>query len=253
MDFLSNIHAKRSILTKSELKVCDLLLDNLHSVQEKSLTELADLIGVSKPTILRFCQKLGFGGYNEFKYECVKYVNGQQKTLSSQDNTQNDISKVINRYQEIFNLIPKFVSEDQLLKFVEQIKKAKHVRIIGAINSSLSAKQLYYALLMFGIDTSVHDSVEELRTIDMLNLTEDLFVIFSVSAHTQLVKYAFQLAESSNVKTILITMNPDAELNKEANVSIVLPSITNLKSQSLLDGVPVFTIFNEIIFYYINR
>jgi len=253
MDFLSNIHSKRSILTKSELKVCDLLLDNLHSVQEKSLTELAELIGVSKPTILRFCQKIGFGGYNEFKYECVKYVNGQQKTISRQDSTENDISKVINRYQDIFNLIPQFVSEDLLIKVVELIKHSKHVRIIGAINSSLSARQLYYALLMFGINTSTHDSVEELRTIDMLDLSEDVFVIFSVSAHTQLARFAFQFSESSNVKTILITMNPDSDLNKQATHCIVLPSITNLKSQSLLDGVPVFSLFNEILFYYINR
>ena len=47
-------------------------------------------------------------------------------------------------------------------------------------------------------------------------------------------------------------MNPDTEYKKKSTQAVVLPSITNLKSQSLLDSVPILAIFNEILIYYLS-
>ena len=252
MDFLTNIHSKRNTLTKSELKVCDLILENLIHVQRNSFSELAERIDMTKPTILRFCQKIGYSGYNEFKYECIKYVNSTSQMQSVENEPIEKIEKIVNKYHDILKLLPKFVKDSEMTGIVERIRSARRIRIVGVVNSSVSAWQLHYALLMFGIETSVFDSEEKLHTIDMCVQEEDLFLIYSVGAKSSIVKYAYQLAESGNAKTILITMNPDTEYLKRSTEAVVLPSITNLKSQSLLDSVPILAIFNEILIYYLS-
>ena len=48
---------------------------DLNKVQMYSLTEMSEKIKITKTTILRFTQKMGYSGYTEFRYDCVKYVN----------------------------------------------------------------------------------------------------------------------------------------------------------------------------------
>ncbi|MFQ7058378.1 MAG: MurR/RpiR family transcriptional regulator [Turicibacter sanguinis] len=53
--------------TKSEIKICHYINSHRESVMYLSITELAELIGVGEATILRFCRKIGYKGYQDFK------------------------------------------------------------------------------------------------------------------------------------------------------------------------------------------
>lgn len=91
MDFLSNINLKKNTLTKNELKACELILMDLNKVQMYSLTEMSEKIKITKTTILRFCQKMGYSGYTEFRYDCVKYVN----SLSNAERVLHQLQKLL--------------------------------------------------------------------------------------------------------------------------------------------------------------
>ena len=58
-----------------------------------SLTEMSEKIKITKTTILRFTQKMGYSGYTEFRYDCVKYVN----SLSNAERViEDENAKIIN-------------------------------------------------------------------------------------------------------------------------------------------------------------
>lgn len=144
----------------------------------------------------------------------------------------------------------KVVDEKEILKLVEQIKVAKRIRAVGVVNSSLACLQLRYAFLMFGIEISVVQSLEDLKTIDLMLKEDDLTIIFSVSAKHDIVYKAIELTKNSNGTLSIITMNSESKHKEIADSFIVLPSVSNLKNQSLLDSVPIFSVFIEILIFY---
>jgi RpiR family carbohydrate utilization transcriptional regulator len=54
-------------LRKSEKLVADFVLNDPKSVITMKTAEASSAIGISEPTLIRFCKALGFSGYQEFK------------------------------------------------------------------------------------------------------------------------------------------------------------------------------------------
>jgi DNA-binding MurR/RpiR family transcriptional regulator len=75
--------------TKSELKVADMVLSQKDSVIYMSVTDLAEQAGVGDTTVLRFCRKLGFKGYQDFKLALAKGMVQPMKNLH-QEVTEDD-------------------------------------------------------------------------------------------------------------------------------------------------------------------
>lgn len=55
-------------LSSSELDVLKFIYENSQEVSQMSIHDFSNAISYSSATILRFCKKLGFSGYAEFKY-----------------------------------------------------------------------------------------------------------------------------------------------------------------------------------------
>lgn len=253
MDFITNIQLKKHLLTKNELKACDAILYNTLLVQQLSFTELSEKIGITKASILRFCKKVGYSGYNEFRYECIKYVN----SINNVDNDvkheiKTKITKVERMYSDVISLMDEVINEEEIKSLIKLIKESRRIKAVGLINSSLACYQLRYAFLMFGIEVDVITSDEELRGIDIALDKDDLIIIFSASAKNQCLNRAIQFKESIGTKLALVTMNVESEYKKNVDIFITLPSISNLKNESLLNSVPIFSVFIEVLNVYFN-
>ena len=74
MNPLELITLHEQSFTKSDIKVRNFVLDNLEIITARSIDIIAEKAGVSKSALLRFCKKLGYEGYSEFKYEVSKYL-----------------------------------------------------------------------------------------------------------------------------------------------------------------------------------
>lgn len=253
MDFITNIKLKKHLLTKNELRACDEILDNILLVQKLSFTELSEKIGITKASILRFCKKVGFSGYNEFRYECIRHVNSIHNVdTDDKDEIKTHITKVGHMYSDILNLMNKVIDEEEVKKLIKFIREARRIRAVGVINSAIPCHQLRYAFLMFGVEIDVINSEAELKAIDLSINSKDLTIIFSVSAKSEYVKNAIDYTKNVGGKTALITMNVTSECRNNVDVFITLPSVSNLKNESLLNSVPIFSVFIEILNVYYN-
>lgn len=249
MDLLSKIQLNRNSLTKNEAKACDAIMNDMMLVQHNSLAELSEKIGVTKTSILRFCQKLGYSGYSEFKYDLISYVNSLHSENESMENT---ITTVEQLYANAIGLIHHTVKEEDLQVLAEEIRKAGKVVVSGIVNSSVAAMQLRYALLMYGIDATPALSETDLKILDMSMDENDLLIVYSVSADSEVMKPAFNLKEQSHCHVALITMNKDTVYKEKSDHFFCLPDI-GVPEKSLLQGIPIFTVFNEILLNYIER
>ncbi|MCF5384175.1 transcriptional regulator, partial [Pseudomonas syringae] len=67
MNLLQHIAQSRNLLRKSELKVADHVLLDPAAVMHSSMADLAHSVGISEPTIVRFCRAIGCTGFQDLK------------------------------------------------------------------------------------------------------------------------------------------------------------------------------------------
>ena len=72
MNLLQHIAQSRHLLRKSELKVADHVLLDPAAVMHSSMADLAQSVGVSEPTIVRFCRAIGCGGFQDLKLKLAQ-------------------------------------------------------------------------------------------------------------------------------------------------------------------------------------
>lgn len=252
MDFLSNIHLKKNTLTKNELKACELILKDLNKVQMYSLTEMSDQIKITKTTILRFCQKMGYSGYTEFRYDCVKYVNSLSNAERLIEDENEKIINVEKIYMDTIKLLHYTLKDEDFRTLATMIQSARKVRCVGEINSEVTCLQLKYAFAMYGIDADVLPSKASVKAVDLIMNEQDLLIVISASANSEIVKEAYSLKENNGCQIALVTMNPSTPLEAKSDVFLLLPSVAPLKNKSLLDSVPIYSLFVEILLHYLN-
>lgn len=250
MDVIANIQMYKSLLTKNELKACEAVCSDLVMVQTLSLNELSEKIGVTKTTILRFCQKLGYSGYSEFRYDVIRSVNQHKEEKSSE--SENSMQIVEDAYCRTIQLIHNTVNEAKVKKLIDLTQKYRKVYVAGEINSAVSALQFRYSLLMFGIDVSFLPSAADVKAVDLTVNKNDLIILYTVSGRSGITTEVKALKQNSHIRTMVITMNAKVEEEQWCDDCIVLPSLA-VSSKSLLENVPIFSVFNEIVVYYASK
>lgn len=70
--------AKAATLTSSERLLLNYISEHPKQVVHQNLQFICDTLFISNATIIRFCQKLGFRGFNEFKFELRSQLNHLQ-------------------------------------------------------------------------------------------------------------------------------------------------------------------------------
>lgn len=72
MNLLQHIAQSLESLRKSEVKVAQHVLSDPAAVMHSSMSDLAAVVGVSEPTILRFCRAVGCQGFQDLKLQLAQ-------------------------------------------------------------------------------------------------------------------------------------------------------------------------------------
>ena len=76
---IEKIRGKEKLLTNTEKKIAEYVLNNYDKVLNCNITELAEGAGVSDASVVRFCKSIGYKGYQDFKINAAKDVLPQEK------------------------------------------------------------------------------------------------------------------------------------------------------------------------------
>jgi DNA-binding MurR/RpiR family transcriptional regulator len=68
MSPLLMIRAQRDQMSAIDRRIADFLLENAHLLRDYSSPQLADALGISQSSVVKFSQRLGFRGYPDLKY-----------------------------------------------------------------------------------------------------------------------------------------------------------------------------------------
>lgn len=74
MSSLVKIRSERDQMSAIERRIADFILDNAQLLRDYSSQQLANALGISQSSVVKFSQKLGFKGYPDLKYSIGEAV-----------------------------------------------------------------------------------------------------------------------------------------------------------------------------------
>ena len=120
--------------SKSDKKIYDVVLKHPAHVQLMTIQKLATDAQTSVASVQRYCKKIGYTGFKEFKFQLKNYL------LQRFDFEKNN-SSYLSNYLKVANSF-KNIEEDKISDFAEALVNSKHNYIIGIYYSIITAKQL---------------------------------------------------------------------------------------------------------------
>lgn len=212
-------------LTKTEQKVADYIMVNHAEAVYSSVTDLAEVVGVGETTVLRFCRKLGYRGFQEFKLavaqnlmEVDEQVYGK---IDEQDSVDIVAKKIATQNVSALNDTVALLRESTLQEAVDKINSAKKIYFFGVGSSGVTALDGKHRLMRLGYNTEhVSDSHMMSMTASLLG-KEDLIIAISSSGSTKDVVDAIEIAKENNTCIICITNQARSPITKYADLILL--------------------------------
>lgn len=192
-------------LTETEKEILGYFESHLPSCAFLGLKDLESNLYTSGATIVRFCQKLGFQGFNELKYQL-------RSQLEQQRNQQYSANSLISRSIAVFKDNLEAMDIASLYEIADILTSDRPVYIYGNELSSVAAKYLHTILTTLDCPSIL---LEWPRLLNGLTyeMSSDA-VLFVITTHGDALRYlpAFQKTRQKGICTVLLTCEADSPL-----------------------------------------
>lgn len=202
-----------SDLTKAEKKLADLVLNNIDDVLNKSITEFSEKADVGDSTVVRFCRKLGFMGYQGFRVGLVKEAalaenNGSilaTEEIMNDDSVDEIANKIAISYEKAISDTRNLLNADEVYEIAAKILAAERVSLYGHVYSGLSAENAKFKLHRIGINAECDVDGHSMAISACLLKPGDVAVGISHSGSSKDVVRALEIAREAGATTLAIT------------------------------------------------
>lgn len=208
---------KIAVLKTSATKKEKLIIERLKEIDETkvihmSITELSSTINITEATILRFCKKLGYKGFQDFKIALSQDVAFRKPVMNN-----SLVEKSFNRINSGLEFTISNLDLSQIKEVSKHILHAKKICVFGIGNSYVPTMYFYNALVKEGINIWISTD-SHIRNMLALNLSKDDFVILlSSSGKTNEMINIAKICRNINIPIAVITNQKNSELAKYAS------------------------------------
>ncbi len=195
-------------LTPTERRIAKAVLADPTLLAFGRVSDLADRVGTSRPSIVRFATKLGFEGYTDLQ-EQVRDGFSEQLSRPSERIRQENTSLAPSLSALEAGLASVFAAfdEDKLADFAAPIVSAKNVWIITGETSRAGAHALLSGLTIIRPDVHLVEEHSKGRVLSSAT-PEDAAVVFDFARYRQHSITAAQSLADFGVQIVAITDGP---------------------------------------------
>ena len=163
MSALVKIRSERDQLSAIERRIADFVLENAQLLRDYSSQQLANALGISQSSVVKFCQKLGFKGYPDLKLSVSEALvradsgtAGAQGTSASDDASSHLATRLWQHKSQAEEATRLINPPQSLQQAAEAIGSAGKVYIIGMGDDDIHARMAALRLSQLGI-LAVHN------------------------------------------------------------------------------------------------
>ena len=200
-------------LTKTEKKIADFIMkdfDNQFSTM--TLSELSNHLSLGEASIVRFCQKIQFKGFQDLKF-ALALDDAQEQNAFDQDNYMDCVaSNMMNAIHETRGM----VNAEELSRAITLIHDSDYTYFFGVGSSAFVAEMAEERFLRIGKRTKcIKESHIQCAQASICN-EHDVIVAISLSGATSDLLMALRIARTNGCRMIAITnheLSPIAQLS----------------------------------------
>ena len=140
---LAQIQAALPGLSKSDIKIAEVVLSDPEAATRASIAHLAQRAGVSEPSVNRFCKRLGASGYPDFKIwlarSLVAGVRYMSQVVDPDDSIDTYPVKLVDNTINALMLARENLPQEAIAQTVEQLNSAQRIYFFGVGTSAAVA------------------------------------------------------------------------------------------------------------------
>lgn len=195
-----------------ERKLAEFILDNAHMLRDYSSQQLADAVGISQSSVVKFCQKLGYKGYPDLKLAINEAVVTASTLNRDQADKNNDDASLLGigeqlqfSLQQHLRTLLTINDEKTLLQAARLLQSADKILLAGFAKSAIVVADMQFRLLQLGKLALHHaDPALALQLARSLTDTSVLLLVSDSGQNSDLLKLE-HYAKSRQLKIISLT------------------------------------------------
>lgn len=248
MDFIVQ---KQSALRKSELKVAAYVLEHPDECIQASVSELAELTGVSDPTVIRFCRALGFRGFQDFKIRLAQSVVPRDRQIHETARSDEPVPELV---RKIFDSNTAALRDTlgtldyaQVEKCIRELSEAGKIIFFGLGGSAIVAMDAYHKFFRIGVPCEwFNDSHLAVMAAAMMRPGQ-VFVAISHSGSSKDVVDALEVARDAGARTIAIVSHHISPVSRTADHTLCVASVeTGYKFEPMASRIAQLSVIDVL-------
>ncbi len=219
-------------LRPAERRLADEILHNPDRVVHLSITDLACEASVSDATIVKFCKRLGYKGFQEFKILLAQNATAIQPPVYGQVELDDEVGAIKEKiFQANITALQDTVqvlSNQALQAAVKMITQAGEINFYGMGASGIVALDAEQKFSRIGLRANAFADGHMQLTRASLLMPGDVAIGISYSGTTREIVKALQTAASAGASTIAITNYSTSAIVEVADLVLLTASHENI-------------------------
>ena len=233
-DILPRLQGMMDSMTRAEVRIAKRILASPNDVVRSSVRTVAADLGVSEPTILRFCRAIGCEGFKDLKFRLIQELALSQaisdqaqratKVTGAADpgakNKDPDDDRVFDTIIEALTRTRATLVHKDLLSSAQAIAKAGRVVVYGIGGSSaVLATEAHNRLFRLNIPTMVFTDGYTQRMSAAILAEGDVALFISSTGRPRELQESLELAKYCKATCIAIT-DKETPLGRDADICL---------------------------------
>jgi DNA-binding MurR/RpiR family transcriptional regulator len=206
---LARMQVHEPSFTPKERLIAASLRANGRELVGLSIDELAARVGVSRASVIRFCNRLGYRGLREMNLALAAEVLGDTSAaplpIAPGDDLKAIVRKVTAAAQQALAASADVLDEGALARSIDALTKAGRVQLFGVGGSAAMALDAHYRFARLGLPVAVLTDAQLQPVVAALLKPDDVAFVISHTGRSVEPVHVLQEAKRVGATTILLT------------------------------------------------
>jgi len=247
----ARIKMSLSQLNPTERRITQWLITKGNIGQETGLREVACILEVSEPLLVKVAKKIGFSGFRELRSALLSYFAAlpyeREEEITEHDSLDTVLDKVFSSNIQLLKEARSVSDPDVLGTSAQLIFRARRVIIFGVGGSASVGLDFEHKLLRIGIICHTYSDFH-LMLMAASQLDEhDVVVAISQTGDTREIVDAVNTSRANKAKIICITHDNGSPLSQCSDLSIFSPAMSGpLLGQNAVARIVQLTLLDSL-------
>lgn len=245
------IRGNYSQFSDKEKKIADFVLNDPRNIIHLTINQIADELNIAESTIFRFCQRIGFKGFQAFKISLASEVVTPLKDIHEQieegDEVKTVAEKVFRSNIKTLEATLQIVDGETIEQAVTTIMNARKVEFFGNGGSASVAMDGYHKFIRLGLPVAMNlDAHVQVMSASQMN-EQDAAIVISHSGSTTDILDVLRVLKNKGVTIICLTNFAKSPLTKKSDICLYTVSEeTDFRSEALSSRIAQLSLIDAL-------